>query len=459
LERNRGPSTYVPGSAATSRGGVDPTNVVADIVFAAVFGALIVRQVTLRGPGAWALLGVGAIGTWALGVLPGSEVVATLAADAPTLLFLLALFVLAQALESSGALDHLARWLVGRARRPADLPFVLFVGLGLTAAFLVNDALVVIGVPLLVAVAARLGVPSKPLLLVLALSVTVGSTLTPFGNPQNLLVAEASGLSSPVTVFLRYLALPTAINLVLGGLYVRWAFGRTLRGSPTGPERATADVVPLVPRSGWGQRLRNAPVLAIFPVTMLLLIGLDFAGSVTRIPAVPAWEIAMGGAVATLLATPARRSVVGRVDWTILILFAGLFVVVAGAAAGGVVGGLESVLPIPGPGHAATSILAVVGTSALGAQLVSNVPWVALQLPVLSGIGYSASSPVVWVALAAGSTLAGNITLIGAASNLLLVEGARRHGIRIRLGEFVRAALPLFGITITVLLVCLIVGI
>lgn len=90
--------------------------------------------------------------------------------------------------------------------------------------------------------------------------------------------------------------------------------------------------------------------------------------------------------------------------------------------------------------------------------MVSNVPWVALQIPVLSGLGYGPGTPIIWMALAAGSTLAGNVTLLGAASNLILVESAEKLGVHIRLGEFVRHGLPLAAITITVLVVCLGLG-
>jgi len=131
---------------------------------------------------------------------------------------------------------------------------------------------------------------------------------------------------------------------------------------------------------------------------------------------------------------------------------------VAGAVHGGVIASLDSVFPVPGPGHPTAALFAVVGTSIGATQLVSNVPWVALQIPVLTGLGYGSGTPIVWMALAASSTLAGNITLLGAASNLILVDAAAKLGVRVRLSEFVRHGVPLAAITIAVLLVCLSVG-
>jgi Na+/H+ antiporter NhaD/arsenite permease-like protein len=434
-----------------------PTNVIAAILVVTVFGAVIVRQVTSRGAPIWTLFVAGAFATIAVGVLTVSEAETSIAASAPTLIFLFSLFLFAGALDGAGVLDHLARWILSRPRKPADLPFDLFVGIGIVSAIMVNDALVVIGVPLLIGVASRLKSDPKPLLLILAFSVTVGSTLTPFGNPQNLLVALASGVSSPVTTFLRYLALPAAINLLLGGWYVRWVY-RSKLASTASQIPPVRERVRLFPESGWTQRLVAYPVLLIFPATMVVLATLDVTAAVTGGPEVPVWEVALGGAVLLLLVSPGRSQTIQRVNWSILLLFAGLFVVVAGAVEGGVIASLDGVFPVPGAGHPTGALLAVVGTSIAGSQFVSNVPWVALQIPVLSGLGYGAGTPIIWVALAASSTLAGNVTLLGAVSNLIVVDSAEKLGVRIRLSEFVRHGVPLAGLTIAVLVLCLAVG-
>ncbi len=418
---------------------------------------MLARQIVGRGPGVWSLFVLGGAATILAGVLGPGAAAGVVYDELPVLLFLLALFFFAEALREAGALDHLAHWLIGRARRPSDLPFVLFVGLGLVSALFINDALVLVGVPILVAVAARLRSDAKPLILVLAFSVTVGSTLTPFGNPQNLLIALAAGFPSPVATFLEYLGLPTAINLVVGG----WFLGRVYRRSmpPADDHFATvrAEAPPLFPEGGWLRRLKEKPVLWAFPGTMIVLITVDLVAAFTRGPAVPIWAIALGGIGILLVASPRRVPIVKAVNWRILLLFVGLFVVVQGAVAGGIVSEIESILPIPGPGHPA-AVLSLVGTTLVGSQAVSNVPWVGLQIPVLTGLGYSSTTPVAWMALAASSTLAGNVTFLGAASNLIVTETAERSGLRITLGEFVRVGLPLTAITIAVTLACLWVG-
>ncbi len=432
--------------------------IVAAIVVGAVFGSAIVCQVTGRGPELWAIFGLGAVAVVASGTLSLGLAANAAVGAFPIIGFLLALFVLTAALDRSGAVDHFARWLVGRTRSPRDLPLVLFLGIGLVSALVVNDALVLIGVPVLIAVAVRLRADPRPLLLVLAYAVTVGSTLLPWGNPQNLLVAYSSGLAFPLVVFVRYLALPTAVNLVVGALFLRWVYRDRLpaEGDPAGPH--DVDRARLFPPGDWARRVTDQPVLVLLPATLAALVGTDLASAAFGTPEIASWAIALAGAGVTLLLSSHRWRTVREVQWPILLLFLGLFVVVAGAVQGGVISAVEGYFPIPGPGDSHAGVVAIVGTSLLGSQVVSNVPWTALQLPVLHGVGYGSGTPLAWMALAAGSTLAGNLTLIGAASNLIVVGAARQRGVRLSLRDFVRTGLPLAGLTVAVLLGCLWVG-
>ncbi len=430
---------------------------VAFALFVVTFAAVAVRQVVARGPGIWTILLAGGGLTVAFGILSPGGAWATVVDERAVLLFLLALFLFVSALERSGVFEHLAYAALARVRRREMLPLLLFVGFGLLSGFVLNDALVLVGVPLAFAIARRLDTDSRPYLLVLAYAVTVGSVLTPFGNPQNLLVGLDAGFAGPVAVFLRYLAVPTAINLLLGGLYLRASLAPPRGATPSPPLSFPA--VPFLPSGGWGARLARHPVLAIFPVTMGAVLGLNVYTGITGVSVLPSYEVALGGALLLLALSPGRPALLRRVDWSVLLLFVGLFVVVAGAVNGGLLAEVERVLPIPGPSAPSlASIGSITATSLFGSQLVSNVPWVALQIPLFHAVGYSAADPVAWIALAAGSTLAGNLTLLGAASNLIVVEQARRRGVAIRLGEFVRRGLPLAALTTAVLVLCLWAG-
>jgi Na+/H+ antiporter NhaD/arsenite permease-like protein len=278
------------------------------------------------------------------------------------------------------------------------------------------------------------------------------------GNPQNLLVSVQSGVPDPVATFLRYLLLPTAINLVVGGLYVRRIFRSSMSaGEPRFPElRASAP--PLFPTGGWTERILEHPSLVLFPATMIVIVTTDVTATLTGGPPVPVYAVALGGAVLLMLVSHRRGPLLSGINWSILLMFAGLFVVVGGAEAGGVVGHLESLFPIPGPSHWLQALPAIIAGGVAGPQLVSNVPWVALQIPLLSSLGYGGGTPLAWVALAAGSTLAGNVTLLGAASNLIVAERGESMGVRLTLGRFAEDGIPLAALTIAILVACLAVG-
>jgi Na+/H+ antiporter NhaD/arsenite permease-like protein len=423
-----------------------------------VFGAVIGRQLLRRGPGVPTIFVAGAVVTVGAGAISLGGAELALAQSFPVLAFLFALFLFAAGLDRAGALDHLARWLTTRARRPEELPALVFVGFGIASAFLVNDALVVIGVPAVLSVARRLRASPVSLLLALAFGVTVGSALTPFGNPQNLLVVIGSGLRSPIVSFLRYLLLPIGLDLAVGAWYVHRILRTPEQVALPNAVEAVGPRLPLLPTGGWRERLSRDPAIVLFPGTMVVLLTLDLTAAAVHGPVVPSWEVAIAGAAVLLLASPGRTVLVRTVNWEILLLFAGLFVVVAGAVAGGVIGAITSLLPIPGPGRPIPGLIAITATSIGGPQLVSNVPWVALQIPILAHLGYGPATPVAWVTLAAVSTLAGNVTLLGAASNLIVVELGQKEGVTVSLATFVRYGLPLAGLTIGILLACVLVG-
>ena len=127
----------------------------------------------VRGPPIWLIFLAGAFAMVSVGALTVAGAGNAISTNLLILAFLFALFIFAAGLEQAGALDHLARWIVGRAHRPSDLPMVLFISVGLVSAFDVSDALVLVGVPPLFAAAKRLQVSAEPLLLTLAFSVTV----------------------------------------------------------------------------------------------------------------------------------------------------------------------------------------------------------------------------------------------------------------------------------------------
>lgn len=345
--------------------------------------------------------------------------------------FLAGVFVLGQALLDSGLLYQASVRLMGRVGNADGLVLAILLASGLASAVLMNDTLAVIGTPLVILLARAHHLPPLLLLLALAFGITLGSVMSPIGNPQNLLIALGSGLEQPFHGFLAHLALPTLVNLFLTWGVLRLAFWRHVHG------RALIHQVPALSDPALA-RLARWGMLA-----MLAAIALNLILAAARAPwQLPLVAIAGAACAPLLLASPRRGHLLVRLDWATLVFFAALFILVRAVWDTGVV---QNWLPMQGSSLA--SVPGVLLGSALLSQLVSNVPLVALALPLLRE---AAAAPEVFLALAAGSTVAGNLTLMGAASNVIIAQAAERHGEHLGFWRFLAVGVPVTAINLAV---------
>ncbi len=165
-----------------------------------VFVLIAVRQIGRFRFQIWQIMLLGALVVLATGQISPTN--ALKAIDIDVMLFLFGMFTVGQALEESGYLSHLAYRLFGKARTLDSLVLLILFGVGILSAFLMNDTLAIIGTPVMLRIASKTGVRAKLLLLVLAFSVTIGSVMSPIGNPQNLLVAINGNVPNPFVTFL-----------------------------------------------------------------------------------------------------------------------------------------------------------------------------------------------------------------------------------------------------------------
>ncbi|MEM3427681.1 MAG: SLC13 family permease, partial [Nitrososphaerales archaeon] len=190
--------------------------ILAVVIFLGTYAAIAFRNVRGSGLPIWASMLVGAVAMVFSGVIEVSE--AYRAINLEVIVFLFSMFTFVTAMDVSGMLEDLAAKLFLKAKKPEDIVYLTFFVFGLASAVLMNDTLALMGTPIMISLAKKMRISSKPLLITLAFSVTIGSALTPMGNPQNLLIALVSGLSAPVLTFVLYLALPTLANLFLTSL-------------------------------------------------------------------------------------------------------------------------------------------------------------------------------------------------------------------------------------------------
>jgi Na+/H+ antiporter NhaD/arsenite permease-like protein len=182
-------------------------------VLAVVFLMIAIRNVGGVRLQIWQIMLLGAMAVLVTGQIGPREALMSINLD--VMIFLWSMFTIGQAMQESGYLLHLSARLFGGARTKDQLVLLILFGFGSLSALLMNDTLAIIGTPMVIYLARKHQISPKLLLLALAFAVTTGSAMSPIGNPQNLLIAVGSGLSSPFATSFQYLFLPTAINLFL----------------------------------------------------------------------------------------------------------------------------------------------------------------------------------------------------------------------------------------------------
>jgi Na+/H+ antiporter NhaD/arsenite permease-like protein len=310
------------------------------------------------------------------------------------------------------------------AKTPSKLLMTFVVGMGLLAAFLVNDTIALLGVPIVIHVAKQAGIRPVVLLLALSFGITVGSVMTPIGNPQNLLIAIQSGISIPFITFLMYLTVPTIVNLFVTYFILRVYYGREITSEHSISSIEVAEKVQLV----------YEPRLAKISITILLVTIAGFIISeilhFLEILNFSLSTVAMLGATAIYAFSRDRVEIVKMVDYSVLVFFGGMFVVTSALWSSGAVSILfTNYIPSPNPNDLVQST-AVVSVASIGiSQILSNVPFVALYNFVMVDSGFTGEHIDQWVMLAAASTIAGNLTILGAASNIIIIEAAESRGV------------------------------
>lgn len=390
-------------------------------VFALVYALIIAGRGRLGVP-IWTAMLAGAALMVALQVI-GPEA-ALAAVNLEVIAFLFGMFSIVSALERAGVLRRVAVWMLAKARTASQVLMIFVVGMGALAAFLVNDTIALMGIPLAVHVARHAGIRPAVLLMALAFGITVGSVMTPIGNPQNLLIAIDSGIEFPFATFLLYLGAPTVANLFATLYILKWRFRGELAAAAG--RSAVAEI-----KDDWDVYDRRQARLAVC-VTAATLAG--FAASevlhALAIADLGLSAVAMLGAGALYALSPARAQILRSVDYSVLVFFAAMFVVTTSMWQSGAISAITGWLPAPDPADELQSLGVITAASLALSQVLSNVPFVDLYNFQMLDAGFTGEHVQQWLMLAAASTVAGNLTILGAASNVIIVESAESRGAR-----------------------------
>jgi Na+/H+ antiporter NhaD/arsenite permease-like protein len=365
---------------------------------------------------------------------------ALLSINLDVILFLFGMFIVGEALVESGYLSHLAYRLFKRAKSPDQLLLTVLFSMGIASAFLMNDTLAIIGTPVVILLAKQCKLPPKLMLLTLAFAVTIGSVMSPIGNPQNVLVAINGNVANPFVTFFRFLLLPTVVNIFVVFILLRLFYKKDLQRCVIEHSEEPMKDHKLALLSKLSLILIAVLVTAKI-ITVTLNIQVDFRLTyIALIPAVP-----------IVILSPRRVEVIKKIDWRTLVFFVAMFILMESVWESGF---FQSV--IVGLNLNITSIVAILLVSTLLSQLISNVPLVALYLPMLMNAGASTKE---LMALAAGSTVAGNLFILGAASNVIIIQNAeKKFGKTITFIDFAKIGVILTAINLLVYWLFLAVG-
>jgi Na+/H+ antiporter NhaD/arsenite permease-like protein len=344
------------------------------------------------------------------------------AIDLDTLALLLGMMIIVAHLKLSGFFRLVTGWALTHAHLPLILLAAVAITAGTLSAFLVNDAVCLVMTPLVIEVTRSLRRDPIPYLLAVAMASNVGSTATITGNPQNMIIGAVSRI--PYTAFAAALA-PVA---VAGMLVVILLLTVMCWGEFRHPAQFTVKPSP--------PRLHKAKLLKAVLIALGVIVSF-FAG-------VPVAKAAiLGGAVLLVTRAIKAHKVYEEIDGSLLLMFAGLFVIVAAA---------EKVLLTPEVIGAVQAfhldnVYILTATTAALSNIISNVPAVLALKPFVLGL---ADQHRVWLVIAMSATLAGNLTLVGSVANLIVAERARAVGIAISFWAYCKVGIPLTLITLAI---------
>lgn len=400
---------------------------ISTIALALVLLLIAIRQLGEFKLQIWQIMLLGAL----LVLLSGeiSPVDAASAINPDVMIFLAGMFVIGEAMRESGYLFHLFNRIFCRAKNLDQLLLLILFAMGFLSALLMNDTLAIIGTPLMLYLAQALRISPKLLLLTLAFAVTTGSAMSPIGNPQNLLIAINGSLTNPFLVFFQYLFIPTVANLVLAYLILRLFYKSQFQQTAIEiPKECISDPT-----------LANISRISII-LLLILILAKVLAVTVQSSQHFSLTYIAIFSALPVILFSSRRWEIMKHIDWCTLVFFAAMFVLMDSVWRSGF---FQSMMEESSLGFG--SIPVILALSVFLSQIISNVPFVALFQPLL--INPSAQD---LMALAAGSTIAGNLFILGAASNVIIIQNAEKSEETLTFLDFARVGVPLTALNVFV---------
>ena len=361
---------------------------------------------------------LGAVAMVLFGVLSIKEAYAAI--DLDTILFILGMMIIVAYTEVSGFFQIAEDFILKSAKSASSLLLFLIISSGFLSSLFMNDTICLILTPIVLRLTRRVSLNPIPYLIALATSSNIGSVMTIIGNPQNMLIGLYSKI--PFLEFLMILAPVTIIGLILNFLVIRFIYRKEIASKP----------IVIIGNDSSRIIVQKELLFVSFFALALLLVFLSLGFNPPSVAITLACLLILAGATKP-------RKALEEVDWTLLLFFSGLFIVMKGVEKSGIINSIFTyVQHYLSDGRLKQVVNLSLGSTVVS-NIVSNVPAVILFSHFFTNL---ANSKLAWLTLAMSSTLAGNLTIIGSVANIIVFESARDE-VKVSFFEYLKVGLPL----------------
>ena len=354
--------------------------------------------------------------------------------DFNVIFLLVSMMIIVHISASSGIFKWLANEILKLTKgKPKLVLFALAVFTAVASAFLDNVTTVILVMPVTFAACRKLDINPIPFLITEILCSNIGGTATLIGDPPNIIIGSAAGFS--FMDFVKELTGIVVVTVLVSISIMIFIFRKQLKSTPE-----KMNEVAKIDNTG----SITSKSLATRSIIILLLVILGF---VTHdITHIPTYLAAMAGA-SLLLIFEKPQKVLMDVEWNTIFFFIGLFIIIGGLEAAGGIDLMAKWLLNVANGSKEVMALIILWASGILSGIIDNIPYTATMAPMLATIqsieGVEYTHPL-WWCLSLGACLGGNMTIIGAAANVIVCESAGKSGYKISFMEYLK-----YGVTIT----------